>query len=182
MFEQHVENLSGQGLPRNTLVSKSENFLRARISSPGKSERCCEKYASAGPATSSSTRAISRSKIISTVRDSPLGLLRVSFLRSQSLYTFYLDKALFSSILNFYTERIDMLKICVICGKTQVAGKSIVHKGLAKKKGGTGKKVTRSTARTFHPNLQKIRILLNNRRQKVYVCTKCIKKGRLQKV
>ncbi len=74
-----------------------------------------------------------------------------------------------------------MLKICVICQKTQVAGKSIVHKGLAKKKGGTGKKVTRSTGRTFHPNLQKIRILINNRPQKVYVCTKCIKKGRVQK-
>jgi len=74
-----------------------------------------------------------------------------------------------------------MLKICAICGKTQVAGKSIVRKGLAKKKGGTGKKVTRSTARTFLPNLQKIRILINNRPEKVYVCTKCIKKGRVQK-
>jgi len=75
-----------------------------------------------------------------------------------------------------------MLKICAICGKSQVAGRSIVRKGLAKKKGGTGKKIARSTARTFLPNLQKIRILLNNRAQKVYVCTKCIKKGRLQKV
>ncbi len=75
-----------------------------------------------------------------------------------------------------------MLKICAICGKSQMAGRSVVRKGLAKKKGGTGKKVTRSTARSFLPNLQKIRILLNNRRQKVYVCTKCIKKGRLQKV
>jgi large subunit ribosomal protein L28 len=74
-----------------------------------------------------------------------------------------------------------MLKICAICGKSQVAGKSIVRKGLAKKKGGTGKKVTRSTGRTFHTNLQKIRILINNQTQKVYVCTKCIKKGRVQK-
>ncbi len=74
-----------------------------------------------------------------------------------------------------------MLKICAICQKGRVAGKSIVRKGLAKKKGGTGKKVTRSTARTFLPNLQKIRILINNRPQKAYVCTKCIKKGRVQK-
>lgn len=74
-----------------------------------------------------------------------------------------------------------MLKICTICGKTQVAGKSIVRKGLAKKKGGTGKKVTRSTARTFLPNLQKIRILIKNLPEKVYVCTKCIKKGRVKK-
>jgi len=75
-----------------------------------------------------------------------------------------------------------MLKICAICGKSQLAGKSVVRKGLAKKKGGTGKKVTRSTVRSFLPNLQKIRILLNNRVQRVFVCTKCIKKGWLQKV
>jgi len=75
-----------------------------------------------------------------------------------------------------------MFKVCAICGKNQMAGKSVVRKGLAKKKGGTGKKVTRSTARGFLPNLQKIRILLNGRAQKVFVCTKCMKKGRLQKV
>jgi hypothetical protein len=46
-FEQHVENLSGQGLPRTQIVSKSENFLEARISSLGKFERCCEKQAKA---------------------------------------------------------------------------------------------------------------------------------------
>lgn len=75
-----------------------------------------------------------------------------------------------------------MLKICAICQKVRVAGKSIVRKGLAKKKGGTGKKVTRSTARAFLPNLQKIRIVLNNRVKKAYVCTKCIKKGLVRKV
>ncbi len=74
-----------------------------------------------------------------------------------------------------------MLKICALCGKGQVAGRSVVRKGLAKKKGGTGKKVTRSTPRTFLPNLQKIRILINNRPKRAYVCTKCIKKGRVQK-
>ncbi len=74
-----------------------------------------------------------------------------------------------------------MLKICALCGKGQVAGRSVVRKGLAKKKGGTGKKVTRSTLRTFLPNLQKIRILINNQPKRAYVCTKCIKKGRVQK-
>ncbi len=74
-----------------------------------------------------------------------------------------------------------MLKICAICGKSQVAGKSVVRKGLIKKKGGTGSKIARSTARPFLPNLQKIRIILNGRAQKAYVCTKCIKKGNLVK-
>jgi len=74
-----------------------------------------------------------------------------------------------------------MLKICALCGKGQMAGRSVVRKGLAKKKGGTGKKVTRTTVRNFLPNLQKMRILINNRPEIAYVCTKCIKKGRVQK-
>jgi len=74
-----------------------------------------------------------------------------------------------------------MLKKCVICGKSKGVGKSVVRKGMLKKKGGTGSKIARSTARTFLPNLQKIRILLNGRIKKAYVCTKCIKKGRIKK-
>jgi len=74
-----------------------------------------------------------------------------------------------------------MLKICAICGKGPLAGRNIVRKGLAKKKGGTGKKVVRTTKREFLPNLQKMRILINNHPQRVYLCTKCIKKGSFQK-
>jgi len=74
-----------------------------------------------------------------------------------------------------------MLKICVICGKNPVAGRVIVRKGLAKKKGGTGKKTTRTTKRTFFPNLQKMRILIDNQPRRVYICTKCIKKGEFLK-
>ena len=75
-----------------------------------------------------------------------------------------------------------MFKICAVCAKTQLSGRSVVRKGLAKKKGGTGKKIVRSTLRKFHPNLQKIRILINNKPKKVYICTKCLKKGKIQKV
>ncbi|MFH1269881.1 MAG: 50S ribosomal protein L28 [Candidatus Omnitrophota bacterium] len=74
-----------------------------------------------------------------------------------------------------------MLKICAICGKSKGAGKSVVRKGMAKKKGGTGSKIARSTARSFLPNLQKIRIVIDGQIQKAYVCTKCIKKGRVKK-
>jgi large subunit ribosomal protein L28 len=74
-----------------------------------------------------------------------------------------------------------MLKICAICGKGPVAGRNIVRKGLSKKKGGTGKKVVRVTKRQFLPNLQKIRILINNFPKRSYVCTRCIKKGRITK-
>lgn len=74
-----------------------------------------------------------------------------------------------------------MLKICAVCGKGSQIGKSVVRKGLAKKKGGTGKKIVRSTKREFLPNLQKMRILIDNQPRQVYVCTKCIKKGRVLK-
>jgi len=58
---------------------------------------------------------------------------------------------------------------CVICGKKPVAGKSISHS-------------KRATNRRFLPNLQRIRIRLNNRVQRKLVCTTCIKSGRITKV
>lgn len=74
-----------------------------------------------------------------------------------------------------------MEKKCVICNKSPLTGKMLVRKGLVKKKGGTGSKISRQTKRKFLPNLQKIRILINDLPKKVYVCTKCIKKGRILK-
>lgn len=74
-----------------------------------------------------------------------------------------------------------MLKKCVLCGKGEMSGRNITRRGLAKKKGGTGKKTTRTTKRTFHANLHKIRTVLKRKLQTVYVCTKCIKAGKLQK-
>lgn len=74
-----------------------------------------------------------------------------------------------------------MLKICAICGKGSLIGKKVVRKGLAKKKGGTGKKIVRSTKREFLPNLQKMRILIDGRPKRVYLCTRCIKKGGILK-
>jgi large subunit ribosomal protein L28 len=94
---------------------------------------------------------------------------------------FNLDNALFSSILKSYKGAFQMLKICALCGKGAQTGRSVVRKGLAKKKGGTGSKIVRSTKRWFFPNLHKIRILIDNLPKKVYVCTKCIKKGDLIK-
>ena len=74
-----------------------------------------------------------------------------------------------------------MLKICALCGKRPLTGKKVVRKGLAKKKGGTGSKIVRSTKRKFYPNIQKMRLLINNQPKKVYVCTRCIKKGQIRK-
>lgn len=74
-----------------------------------------------------------------------------------------------------------MLKICVLCGKSQLTGKTVTRKGLRKSKGGTGSKISRWSKRKFFPNLKKMRILINNHPRKVYLCTKCIKRGEFQK-
>ena len=74
-----------------------------------------------------------------------------------------------------------MFKKCAICGKGPLTGKSVVRKGLAKKKGGTGSKIVRWTKRKFLPNLQKIRIVLDGKERKAYVCAKCLKTGRIVK-
>lgn len=68
---------------------------------------------------------------------------------------------------------------CAICGKGAVVGKIIIRRGMAKKKGGVGQKTTRTTPRKFLPNLQKVKMVVSGRTQRVYVCTKCIKAGKV---
>jgi len=74
-----------------------------------------------------------------------------------------------------------MFKICAICGKKPLAGKSVVRKGLLKKKGGTGSKIVRWTKRKFLPNLQKVRVMIDGKAKISYVCAKCLKKGVVKK-
>ncbi len=38
-----------------------------------------------------------------------------------------------------------------------------------------------ATKRRFNPNLQKIRILVNGTARRAYVCTRCLKAGKIQK-
>lgn len=72
-----------------------------------------------------------------------------------------------------------MSRKCAICGKKAITGNSISRRGLAKKKGGVGKKTTGITRRKFYPNLQNKRIVINGQVKKVLVCTKCIKGGKI---
>ena len=74
-----------------------------------------------------------------------------------------------------------MSRRCQICGVGRVAGRTIVRKGMAKKKGGVGKKTTRTTKRMFLPNLQKIKVLVNGAAKSMLVCVRCIKEGKVQK-
>jgi large subunit ribosomal protein L28 len=57
---------------------------------------------------------------------------------------------------------------CVICGKAPVSGKTISHSH-------------RKTNRKFRPNLQHQKIVLDNKVKHAYVCTTCLKSGRVKK-
>ncbi|GMV79053.1 MAG: 50S ribosomal protein L28 [Planctomycetota bacterium] len=75
-----------------------------------------------------------------------------------------------------------MASHCQVCEKAPVAGVSYVHRGLAKAKGGVGVKVTGKTKRWFKPNLQKMKVVeTNGHVHRVWVCTKCLRDGKITK-
>ncbi|MCW3004201.1 MAG: ribosomal protein [Conexibacter sp.] len=61
-----------------------------------------------------------------------------------------------------------MSKVCHSCGKGPAFGQSRSHS-------------MRATKRRFDPNLQKVRIFVGKAPQRVYVCTRCLKAGKVTK-
>ena len=61
-----------------------------------------------------------------------------------------------------------MAKVCHSCGRAPAFGHSRSHSMVA-------------TKRRFEPNLQRIRILLDGSPTRAYVCTRCLKSGRVTK-
>ncbi len=59
-----------------------------------------------------------------------------------------------------------MSKVCDICGKHPVAGRSISHSH-------------RVSIRKFKPNIQKVAVVRDGKKAKLNVCTRCLKKGNL---
>ena len=79
------------------------------------------------------------------------------------------------------SEELVMSRVCAICGKKPRAGNSISRRGLAKKKGGAGRKITGVTKRRFLPNLQRVKVVIKGTPQTITVCTRCIKAGKIVK-
>jgi large subunit ribosomal protein L28 len=52
---------------------------------------------------------------------------------------------------------------------------------MARIKGGAGRKITGVTDRWFRPNLQTIRAVIDGVPQRIRICAKCLKTGRIQK-
>ena len=59
-----------------------------------------------------------------------------------------------------------MSKVCEICGKHAVAGRSISHSH-------------RTVNRKFKPNIQRVTSVPDGHARKMNVCTRCLKKGNL---
>jgi len=60
-------------------------------------------------------------------------------------------------------------------------GASIARRGLPKKKGGVGLRITGRTLRKFKPNIQRVRTEIDGRLTRVKLCTRCLKAGKVQK-
>lgn len=74
-----------------------------------------------------------------------------------------------------------MPKVCYICGKKTVAGRTIARRGLAKKYGGVGQRITGVSRRRFQPNLQSVKAVIDGRAKRIRVCAKCLKAGKVLK-
>ena len=74
-----------------------------------------------------------------------------------------------------------MPRVCEFCGKRTEVGRSIARRGLAKKKGGVGRKTTGVTKRTFKPNIQSVRAVIDGETKRVKVCAACIRSGKITK-
>ncbi|MCL4469193.1 MAG: 50S ribosomal protein L28 [Deltaproteobacteria bacterium] len=61
-----------------------------------------------------------------------------------------------------------MAKVCKICGKGSLYGNNVSH-------------ANNKTRRRWEPNLQRIKIVLDGSVKSVYVCSRCIKSGKIQK-
>jgi large subunit ribosomal protein L28 len=61
-----------------------------------------------------------------------------------------------------------MAKRCEICDKSTAYGRSISH-------------AHNVTARRFEPNLQRVRALVDGTARRIWVCTRCLRSGRVAK-
>jgi large subunit ribosomal protein L28 len=70
-----------------------------------------------------------------------------------------------------------MGQVCAITGAKQSRGFKYARRGKAKYLGGVGRKVTGKTRRTWKPNLQKIRVIIDGKVTRAWVSVKAIRSG-----
>ena len=71
-----------------------------------------------------------------------------------------------------------MSRVCAVTGRRTRVGHAVKRRGLAKKQGGVGRRVTGRSKRTFKPNIQPVRILTpEGQVVTLKLSTKVIKRG-----
>lgn len=61
-----------------------------------------------------------------------------------------------------------MANLCEICGKGERSGNNVSHSHL-------------KTKRTWKPNIQRVKGVMNGEIQKINVCTRCLRSGKIQR-
>jgi large subunit ribosomal protein L28 len=77
-----------------------------------------------------------------------------------------------------------MSRVCEVTGRRTQVGHAVKRRGLAKREGGVGRRVTGRSKRTFKPNIQTVRVLTpDGQVLRMKLSTKAIKGGmiRIQK-
>ena len=73
-----------------------------------------------------------------------------------------------------------MSRVCQVTGRRTRVGNTVARRGLAKKKGGVGRRVTGRAKRKFKPNIQTVRVLTKDGRiLRLKVSTRVIKTGKI---
>lgn len=57
---------------------------------------------------------------------------------------------------------------CQVCGKGKIVGQNVSH-------------ANNRTKRKIFPNLQRVKVLLEGRPRRAYVCTRCLRTGLVKK-
>ena len=74
-----------------------------------------------------------------------------------------------------------MPRVCHFSGARTIVGRRIRYRGRPKYQGGIGLKVTGISKRTFKPNLQTVRAVVDGAPKRIKVSAKSIRQGRVVK-
>ncbi len=74
-----------------------------------------------------------------------------------------------------------MARVCEYCDKRTESGAQLARRGLPKKKGGIGLRITGHTLRKFKSNIQRVAAVIDGQVTRVKICTRCLKAGKVTK-
>jgi len=61
-----------------------------------------------------------------------------------------------------------MARHCYVCGKSKISGNKISHSNI-------------KTKRKWHPNLKRIKAIVDGSPKRIHVCTRCLRSGKVER-